>query len=128
MSLSKNIQRLLKKEAGVILLKKTSKDTTWEIILSHLHGLATLLYFIIRRKHDYLILTNKRVVLILRNNVVNEYVFNEVTSVSYNGINETLQIKEPNQNVSFHVEKMRITYDEAKEVRKKLEPFSKKRS
>ncbi|WP_299765459.1 hypothetical protein [uncultured Dokdonia sp.] len=126
MSLSKNIQRLLKKEAGVILLKKTSKDTTWEFLISNTNTLATLLYFIIRKKHDYLILTNKRVVLILRNNVVNEYVFNEVSSVSYNGINETLQIKEPDQYVSFHVEKMRITYDEAKEIRKKLEPFSKK--
>lgn len=60
-------------------------------------------------------------VLILRNNIVNEYVFNEVTSVSYNGINETLQIKEPDQYVSFHVEKMRITYDEAKEIRKKID-------
>lgn len=125
MSLSKNIQRLLKKEAGVILLKKYSKDNTWEMLLSNLYGLATLLYFIIRRKHDYLILTNKRVVLILRNNVVDEYVFNKIKSAFYNGINETIQLEEPNQYVSFNVEKMRITYDEAKEIRKKLETFLK---
>ena len=81
MSLDKKIKQLLKKESGQILLKKYSRDNTWEFFLSNSNTWASLIYFFTRKKYDYILLTQQRIVLIIRNKVLDEHRFNEIISL-----------------------------------------------
>ena len=119
----KGIDNLLEKESGMILLKKESENTFWETILENIFSIATVFYFLTRKKFDYLILTEHRVSLIIRNKLFLERIFIGIESLNYNGIKSTLEVTDQKQQFSVPLNKLRISYEESKLIRKKLSEF-----
>ncbi len=114
----KEIDTLLKKESGKILLKKKSENTFWEDIKGE-----TVLYFLTRRKFDYLIVTEYRIVLIIRNKLFFERVFNRIENLTYNGIKSTLEVSDQNEKFLVSLKKFRINYEESKFIKERLSEF-----
>jgi hypothetical protein len=76
-----------------------------------------------RKKLDTLILTEKRMTLIVRNKVYIERIFIGIESLNYNGIKSTLEVTDQNQQFSFPLNKLRVSYEESKLIKQKLIEF-----
>ncbi len=119
----KEIDNILKIESGIILLEKESEQSFFEAIFSNWVSIFSALYFLTRKKLDYLILTENRIILVLRNKVYIERIFNRVKSLSYNGTKYTIEVIDQNQQFSFPLNKLRISCEESKLINNKLTEF-----
>ena len=104
-------------------MKKKSEQSFFETILSNVVSIISALYFLTRKKIDSLILTENRIILIIRNKIYVERIFIEVVSVNYNGNNSTLEVTDQNQKFSFPLNKLRVSYEESKLIKQKLTEF-----
>jgi hypothetical protein len=119
----KEINNILKTESGIVLLEKESEHSFFETILSNWVSILSAIFFLTRKKLDTLILTEKRMTLIVRNKVYIERIFIGIESLNYNGIKSTLEVTDQNQQFSFPLKKLRISYDESKLIKQKLTEF-----
>ena len=122
----KEIDKILKTESGIILLQKESEQSFFEAIFSNWISIISALYFLTRKKLDTLILTEKRITLIVRNKIYIERIFIEIESLNYNGNKSTLEVIDQNQKFSFPINKLRVSYEESKFIRQKLTEFMNK--
>tara|TARA_R110002074_G_scaffold376817_1_gene554022 strand:- start:65 stop:448 length:384 start_codon:yes stop_codon:yes gene_type:complete len=119
----KEINNILKTESGIILLEKESEQSFFEAILSNWVSILSAIFFLTRKKLDTLILTEKRMTLIVRNKVYIERIFIGIESLNYNGIKSTLEVTDQNQQFSFPLNKLRVSYEESKLIKQKLTEF-----
>ena len=119
----KEINNILKTESGIILLEKKSEHSFFEAILSNWVSILSAIFFLTRKKLDTLILTEKRITLIVRNKVYIERIFIGIESLNYNGIKSTLEVTDQNQQFSFPLNKLRVSYEESKLIKQKLTEF-----
>lgn len=117
------IDTILKTESGIILLKKESEHSFFEAILNNWVSILSALFFLTRKKIDSLILTEKRVLLILRNKIYIEQMLSKIEIVNYNGVKSMLEIKDENKVFSIPLHKLRVSYEEGKLIRQKLSEF-----
>ncbi|WP_103072306.1 hypothetical protein [Aquimarina sediminis] len=118
----KEIDTLIKKENGVILLKKDSEETFLESFFGEL-SVLTFVYFLIKRKIDYLILTEQRVLFIIRNKIIENRTLTGTEKVVYNGIKPSFEINTSEQQYSFSLRKLRVSYEESKLIRQRISEF-----
>ncbi|MBG7612816.1 hypothetical protein IU405_11220 [Polaribacter sp. BAL334] len=119
----KEINNILKTESGIILLEKESEQSFFEAIFSNWVSVLSALYFLTRKKLNSLILTENRIILIIRNKIYVERIFIGIESLNYNGNKSTLEVTDQNQKFSFPLNKLRITYEESKLIKQKLNEF-----
>ncbi len=119
----KEIDEILKNESGIILLKKESEQSFLESLFSSWISVFSALYFLTRKKMDTLILTENRIIFILRNKVYVERIFIEIESVNYNGNKSILEVIDQNQKFSFPLNKLRVSHEESKLIRQKLADY-----
>ena len=119
----KEINNILKTESGIILLEKESEQSFFEAILSNWVNILSAIFFLTRKKLDTLILTEKRMTLIVRNKVYIERIFIGIESLNYNGIKSALEVTDQNQQFSFPLNKLRVSYEESKLIKQKLIEF-----
>ncbi|WP_438425441.1 hypothetical protein [Aquimarina macrocephali] len=119
----KEIDKLIRNESGIILLKKDSEETFLEILFKEL-SILTFVYALIKRKIDYLILTEQRVLFIIRNEVIENRVLTGTEKLIYNGIKPSFEITDSEQHYSFSLSKLKVSYEEAKLIRQKLADFA----
>ncbi|MFI8380153.1 hypothetical protein [Leeuwenhoekiella sp. NPDC079379] len=119
----KEINNILKTESGIILLEKKSEQSFFESIFSNMVSVISALYFLTRKKNDSLILTENRIILIVRNKIYIERIFIGIESLNYNGNKTTLEVIDQNQKFSFPLDKLRVTYEESKLIKQKLTEF-----
>ncbi|MGJ8745091.1 hypothetical protein [Polaribacter sp.] len=119
----KEIKNILKTESGMILLEKKSEQSFFETIFSNMVSIISALYFLTRKKNDSLILTKKRIILIIRNKIDIEQIIIEIKSLNYNINKTTLEVNDQNQEFSFPLNKLRVTYEESKLIKQKLNEF-----
>lgn len=119
----KEIDTILKKENGIILLKKESEQTVLESFLSNWISIISALYFLKRKKQDILILTEHRMVLFLRNHNIIERIFMGITALEYNGVKMIIKVTDQNQDFSFPVKHLNINYEESKLIKQRLNEF-----
>jgi len=119
----KEINNILKTESGIILLEKNSEQSFFEAILNNWVSILSAMFFLTRKKLDTLILTEKRMTLIVRNKVYIERIFIGIESLNYNGIKSTLEVTDQNQQFSFPLNKLRVSYEESKLIKQKLTEF-----
>ncbi|RXG24427.1 hypothetical protein DSM00_215 [Leeuwenhoekiella aequorea] len=74
----KEINNILKTESGIILLEKKSEQSFFESIFSNMVSVISALYFLTRKKNDSLILTENRIILIVRNKIYIERILSEL--------------------------------------------------
>ncbi|MFI1770123.1 hypothetical protein [Thalassobellus citreus] len=119
----KEINNILKTESGIILLEKESEQSFFEAIFSNWVSVLSALYFLTRKKLDSLILTENRITLIVRNKVYIERIFIGIKFLNYNGMKSTLEVTDQNQQFSFPLDKLRVSYEESKLIKQKLTEF-----
>jgi hypothetical protein len=119
----KKINNILQTESGIILLEKKSEQSFFETIFSNIISIISVLYFLKRKKNDSLILTKNRIILIIRNKIFIERIFVGIESLNYNGNKTTLEVNDKNQEFSLPLNKLRITYEESKLIKQKLNEF-----
>ena len=117
------INNILKAESGIVLLEKESEQSFFETILNNCVSILSAIYFLKRKKFDSLILTENRIILIVRNKVYFERIFIRIESLNYNGIKSSLDVTDQNQEFSFPLNKLRISYEESKLIKQKLTEF-----
>lgn len=117
------INNILKAESGIVLLEKESEQSFFETILNNCVSILSAIYFLKRKKFDSLILTENRIILIVRNKVYFERIFIGIESLNYNGIKSSLEVTDQNQEFSFPLNKLRISYEESKMIKQKLTEF-----
>jgi len=118
----KEIDEILINESGIVLLKKRSEKSFLEVIFSGFILILRLLN-IVKRKFDFLVLTESRVIQIIRNEVYYKHVVKGIKSVSYNGSTTILKVIDQNQEFSFPLDKLRVTYDESKLIKRRLASY-----
>jgi len=121
----KEIDNILKTEHGVILLKKESEQSFFETILSNSVSILSGLYSLTRKNIDMLILTDNRITLIIRNKVYIERVFVGIKSLNYNGIKSAIEVTDQNQQFSFPLNRLKVSYEESNLIKEKLTEFIK---
>ncbi|TPN86852.1 hypothetical protein [Aquimarina algicola] len=118
----KEVDKLIKKESGMILLDKDSEDKFWEIVFKQI-SILTFIYALLRQKNDYLIVTEKRILFIIRNKIIENKILNGTERLTYNGIQPSFEITDLEQHYSFSLIKLRVSYKEAKLIRERLSKF-----
>ena len=119
----KEINNILKSESGIILLEKESEQSFFESILNNTVSFISAIYFLTRKKLDSLILTEKRILIIVRNKIQLEKKLNGNESLIYNGVKSALEITDLNEKSIIGLNKLRVSYEEGKSIRKKLTEF-----
>jgi len=119
----KEIDNILKKESGIILIEKESEHSFFEAMFGSSSSILSLIYFITRKKLDFLILTENRITLFIRNKIYSERILNGINSIKYNGISSSLEVTEQDQQFSFPLSRLRISYEESKLIKRKLSDF-----
>ncbi len=119
----KEIDNILKTESGIILLEKKSEHSFFESIFSNWISIFSAFYFLTRKKLDTLILTEKRIILIVRNKIYIERIFIGIESLNYNGNKTIIEVTDQNQKFSFPLDKLRVTYEDSKLIKQKLTDF-----
>ena len=119
----KEIDYILKTESGIVLLQKKSEQSFFETILNNWISIISALYFLTRKKLDSLILTEKRIIIIVRNKIYREQKLNGTESLAYNGVKSVLEVIDQNNKSSIRLNKLRVSYEEGKLIRKKLTEF-----
>lgn len=121
----KEINHILKTESGIILLEKESERSFFESVLNNTVSLISTLFFLTRKKLDSLILTEKRIILIIRNKIRLERKLNGNESLMYEGVKPSLVITNQNNKFNIELNKLRVSYEEGKLIRQKLIDFEK---
>ncbi|WP_282075461.1 hypothetical protein [Maribacter aquivivus] len=119
----KEITKILKTESGIILVQKESEQLFFESILNNSNSVFAPIYFLASKKLDYLILTKKRILLIVRNKLEFEKNLNGSESLVYNGIKSSLEITDFNKKSIIRLNKLRINFDEGNLIKQKLIEF-----
>jgi len=119
----KEIKNIVKTESGVILLEKESEQSFFESILNNTVSFISAIYFLTRKKLDSLILTEKRILLIVRNKIQLEKKLNGNESLTYNGVKSALEITDQNEKSIIGLNKLRVSYEEGKLISQKLIEF-----
>ena len=120
----KEINNILKNESGITLLEKESEQSFFESVLNNTISLISAIYFLTRKKLDSLILTEKRILLIVHNKIQIEKKLNGNESLIYNGGKSALEIIDKNKKSIIGLNKLRVSYEEGKLIRQKLTEFN----
>lgn len=116
----KEINQLLNPKTTILFLKKKSDLTFWEVVLENMVSLIAVIFFVKRKKFDYLIVTEQCLIISIRNNIYKKHDFTNLESIYYNGNNSTLEIIDQDQQFLFPLHKLRISYEEAKLIHQQL--------
>ena len=119
----KEIDHIIKKESGTILLVKDSEQTFFEAILNNWVSFISAVYFLSQKKLNYLILTEKRIIVIIRNKVSNEYALSDFETINYNGIKSAIEVIDLNQRLSSPLTYLNISYEESNILKHQLSDF-----
>lgn len=124
----KEINKILKAESGIILLQKKSEQSFFETILNNTISIISAIFLLTNKKVDSLILTEKRIILVMRNKVQLEKKLNGNETLVYNGVKTVLEITDQNEKSFIGLNRLRISYEEGNLIRRKLTKFNEKRN
>ena len=107
--------KIIKEETILLKLKKKSDIGFWQY---HILG---LLSFFTNNQLDYLFITNKRILILIKDNIVTNIAYTGFEKLKFNSINNTLSfIDTNNQQQQLSLNKLRLTYEEIQQIKKKL--------
>jgi len=107
----------------IILLRKRSEQSFGETLLQQ-GNLLSLLYILKHKKRDSISISKQSICFKIKNKITLQRSFDNITSIEYKGINETLLVNTDNKSMKFSLKSFRISYEEAKMIREKLIAFN----
>ena len=111
---------------SIIFLKKKSDYSFYETILSQFILIFSALYFLFRGSYNYFILTESKVILVVKNKTTLEHIIKPGDILSYNGASQNIEITNNQTTVKLKISILKITFDEAKSIHLKLSEFNSK--
>ena len=122
----KEIDHIVGLESGMILIEKGSEVNFFEWLLDEAFSILAIFYFLRRNKLDMLVLTEKRVILTMKNKVKFQRELNGNETLTFNGVKTALEIIDRDEKTTIGLTRLRVTYEEGKMIRQQLSEFQKR--
>ncbi|WP_292950019.1 PH domain-containing protein [Olleya sp. UBA1516] len=107
--------KIISDETVLLKLKKKSDIGFWQ------YQILGLLSFFANNQFDYLFITNKRIVVLIKDTVVTNIEYHNFKELKFNSMNNTLSFNDSNnQQQQLSLNKLRLTYEEIQLIKKKL--------
>ncbi|TYA84099.1 hypothetical protein [Seonamhaeicola marinus] len=111
----KYINSILEKEEQKFFLKKASERGFID------NSLIGLLYFILNKDKDYFLITNKRIVCLVKNRLVLNSKYNNFSNIEFNSNNDNIKFENSeNKAKSLSLRSFRLSYEEIQKLKKIL--------
>ncbi|WP_298346212.1 hypothetical protein [uncultured Algibacter sp.] len=115
MNSSRYVKSILKTEEDIFLIRKKSEPGFWNNII---FGLLSL---ILNRDKDYFLITNERIVLLVKNKLIINSNYEEFSKIQFNSNNDTISFKNYNSNERQRsLKSLRLSYEEIQKIKKVL--------
>lgn len=106
------------------MIKKASKNNFTETLMSSDKSLLGLLFFLKRKKFDYLIITKKRILYIIRNKVIKNISYNNKSKVSFNLEKSRIEYYSSKQKKEYiELNDFRISLEDIQQIKRALNKF-----
>ena len=106
---------LIKDEKIILKIKKKSEASFWE------YQILGLLYYFFNLGYDYLIVTDKRVLLVIKNELIKNVEYGIFSSLKFNSNNNNLYlINSQNRKQIINLNRFRPSYEEIQDIKKLL--------
>lgn len=111
----KYIKSILQKENKIFLFKKTSES---DILDNTLIG---LLYFVLNKDKDYLLITDKRIVHLVKNRLIKNSEYNNFSNIKFNSNSDTIDFENiENEKQILYLRNFRLSYEEIQKLKKAI--------
>ena len=107
----------------IILLRKRSEQSFGETLLQQ-GNLLSLLYILRHKKMDSISISRRNICFKIKNKITLQRSFDNITSIEYKGVSDTLLVNADNKSMKFSLKSFRISYEEAKIISEKLIAFN----
>ena len=115
MSIENNIETFLKHEKELLFIKKKAEIGFWD------YQILGLFSFLLNRKNDYLIITDKRVMYGLKDEIIKNIKHEGFNNIKFNSLNDELSLRnEKDENKIINLKGLRLTYEEIQKIKKVL--------
>jgi hypothetical protein len=105
----------IEEEGILLLIKKKSETSYWE------YSIFGILSYFLNYKKDYLIITKKRIVYIIRDEILKNSFYSDFSSIKFNSLNDIMSYKTiDNKNEKINLKNFRITYEEIQKLKEIL--------
>ncbi|WP_407556182.1 hypothetical protein [Winogradskyella sp. 4-2091] len=106
---------LINDENILLKIKKKSEASFWE------YQILGLLYYFFNLGHDYLIITDKRVLLVIKNDLIKNVDYKLFSSLKFNSNNNNLYvINRQNRKQIINLNRFRPSYEEIQDIKNLL--------
>lgn len=103
------------------MIKKASKHHFFEPLISSDTSLLGILFFLKRKKFDYLIVTKTRILYIIRNKVIKNISYNYKFKVNFNSIKNSIEFYTNEQKKEYiELNDFRMTLEEIQKTKRTL--------
>lgn len=115
MSIENNIETYLKNEKELLFIKKRAEIGFWD------YQILGLFSFILNRKNDCLVITDKRVVYSLEDEFIKNIKYKGFSNIKFNSLNDELTLmNEKNEINIINLKGLRLSYEEIQKIKKAL--------
>jgi len=113
----KTVWSIIKNENRLLSLKKKSEISFFEY---HILG---LLSFFTRKGHDYFIITDQRIVYLIKDELIKHVEYQSFESIQFNSNNNNLSFKNLKGQIQIiNLNKFRPSYEDIQIIKQKLHP------
>ncbi|MDO5979932.1 hypothetical protein [Flavivirga spongiicola] len=103
------------------MFKKESKHHFFEPLISSDTSLLGILFLLKRKKFDYLIITKKRILYIIRNKVIKNISYNYDLKIDFNSVKNSIEFYSGEQKKEYiELNDFRITTEEIQQIKRAL--------
>ncbi|AUP78395.1 hypothetical protein [Flavivirga eckloniae] len=100
------------------MIKKTSEGNFSETLMSSDKSLIGLLFFLKRKKFDYLIITKQRILYIIRNKVIKNVSYSNQSKVNFDLKKNRIEYYDEKQEKEYiELSDLRITLEEIQQIK-----------
>lgn len=107
--------KIIRGEDVIIKIKKKSEISFWQY---HILGLLSLF---LNNTHDYFFITERRILLVVKKEIITNIEYHDFDKISFNSLNDSLKISiKENEKQTISLKRLRLSYEEIQYLKKKL--------
>ncbi|GAA3610092.1 hypothetical protein GCM10022396_29110 [Flavivirga amylovorans] len=108
----------MSKKNKTLMIKKVSEYRFLDLLVTSNKSLLGVLYFLKRKKFDYLIITKIRILYIIRNKVIKNISYNYNFKVSFNSMKNRIEFYNSKQKKEYiELHDFKITLNEIQQIK-----------
>lgn len=109
------VKSILKTEKCLLVIKKKSEIGFWD------YQMLGLFSFLTRKEKDYLVITEKRIIYVIKNELIKDEEYYKFSKIKFNHFNDTINfVNAENEPCSINIKEFRITYEEIQKLKEIL--------